>query len=94
MQTFFMMGTYTSEAIKGMSAGRTKQANDLVKKCGGEVRSIQALLGATDLVVIADFPGVTEAAKASLGLTRLTGIAFTTSPAIGVEEFDKLAADV
>lgn len=93
MQTFFMMGSYTPEAMKGMSAERTGKAAGLVKKCGGELRSIHALLGSTDLVIVADFPGVGEAAKASLGLSKLTGIAFSTSPAIEVGEFDKLATE-
>ncbi|MHC4916683.1 MAG: GYD domain-containing protein [Planctomycetota bacterium] len=94
MQTFYMFGSYNPEAIKGMSADRTKAAGDLVKKAGGELKSIHALLGPQDLVLVADFPGVSEAAKASLGLCKLTGISFSTSPAIAVEDFDKLAADV
>ncbi len=94
MQTFFMMGKYSGEAIKGVSADRTKKAGDLVKQCGGEIKSIHALLGASDLAVIAEFPGVIEAAKASLALAKLTGIAFSTAPAVSVEEFDKLASSV
>jgi uncharacterized protein with GYD domain len=93
MQTFFMFGSYNPDAIKGMSADRTKAAGDLVKKSGGELKSIHALLGPQDLVLVADFPGVAEAARASLGLCKLTGISFSTSPAISVEEFDQLASD-
>jgi len=37
-----------------------------------------------------DFPGVAEAMKASVALAKLTGIGFTTSPAVPIEEFDKL----
>jgi len=40
---------------------------------------------------IIDFPGMNEAMKASIELTKLLGIAFSTSPAMTVDEFDKLA---
>ena len=53
-----------------------------------------ATLGPNDLVVVADFPGTAEAMQASIALTKLTGIGFTTSPALAVEAFDKLLADV
>jgi len=49
--------------------------------------------GKDDLVMIVDFPGTEQAFKASLALTKLTGIAFTTSPAVTFAEFDKLAVD-
>jgi uncharacterized protein with GYD domain len=92
MQTFVMFGKYQGEGIKGISAGRTTKAADVVKKCGGELKSVYALLGKSDVLLIADFPGVKEAMKASIGLNRLTGLALHTSPAVSAEEFDKLAA--
>jgi uncharacterized protein with GYD domain len=50
-----------------------------------------AVLGKYDLAFIVDFPGTAEAMKASIAVTRLTGIGFTTSPAISIEEFDRMA---
>jgi len=94
MATFFMFGKYSSEALKGMSAERTDKAADLIKKFGGEVKSMYALLGKHDLVLIADFPGIDGVMKASVALNRLTGISFTTSPAVTVKEFDKIMAGV
>jgi hypothetical protein len=32
--------------------------------------------------------------KASVAISKTTGISFTTSPAVPVEEFDKLMSDV
>ena len=32
--------------------------------------------------------------KASVALSKLTGISFTTSPAVPVEDFDKMIAQV
>jgi uncharacterized protein with GYD domain len=94
MGTFLMFGKYSSEAMKGMSAKRTEEADSLVKKLGGEVISIYALLGVHDLVFITQFPGIEQAMKASVALSKSTGISFTTSPAVTVEEFDKIVAEI
>ncbi len=93
MATFFLFGKYLPEAFKGISAKRTKAAADIVKKAGGELKSAYALMGEYDLVLIAELPGIQEAIKASLALHKLTGISFSTSPAIPVEQFDKIAAE-
>ncbi|HUV08336.1 MAG TPA: GYD domain-containing protein [Spirochaetia bacterium] len=94
MSTFFMFGRYSEEAIKGISPDRTKKANSVLQDYGGKLHSIYALLGKYDLIIIADFPGTEEAMKASLALHRLTGISFSTAPAVSVEEFDRLASDI
>jgi uncharacterized protein with GYD domain len=49
-----------------------------------------ALLGVHDLLFIFDFPGVEDAMKASVALAKMTGISFTTDPALTVAEFDKM----
>jgi len=92
MAKFFMYGKYSQEAIKGISAERTKTALDAIAKAGGKVNSMYSLLGKYDLVLITDFPGVADVMKASIALNKLTGIAFTSFPAIPVEEFDKITA--
>jgi len=92
MATFIMVGKYSSEAVKKISAKRTDDTVKLVKSLKGEVKAMYALLGAHDLLFIVTFPGVEEAIKASVALSKATGIAFTTSPAITVAEFDKLMA--
>ena len=94
MATFVMMGKYTSESLKNISSERTDKAVYLIKKCGGEVKSFYALLGKHDLIVIDDYPGVKQAMKASIALNKLTGIAFTTSQAVSVEEFDKMITEI
>jgi len=92
MAKFFMYGKYSQEALKGMSADRTKKAVDLITKAGGKVNSMYALLGKYDIVLIVDFPGVADAMKASIALNKLTNIPFTSFPAISIEEFDKIIA--
>jgi uncharacterized protein with GYD domain len=94
MATFFMFGKYSSEALKEMSAERTEKAVSLIKTFGGEVKSMYALLGEQDLVLIVDFPEIGQAMKASVGLTKMTGVSFTTSPAVAVEDFDMMIAEI
>ena len=90
MSTFLMFGKYSSDSIKDISAERTTKANKLISENGGSVKSGYALLGETDLVLIVDFPSVGDAMKASVGLSKLLGIGFSTSPAVSMEEFDQL----
>jgi uncharacterized protein with GYD domain len=90
MAKFVMLGRYSTEAIKGIAAERTKKAVETIEKSGGKVNSMFALLGKYDLLLVVDFPGIAEAMKASIALTKLTGIGFTTSPAISIEEFDRI----
>jgi uncharacterized protein with GYD domain len=90
MATYVMLGKYTSEALKGASADRTKKAASVIEKAGGKIRSMYALLGRYDLVLIVDLPDNGQAIKVSAELAKMTGVGFTTSPALTVDEFDKI----
>ncbi len=90
MAKFLLLGKYSLEAMKGISAQRTQEAKKIVEDAGGKVNSIYALLGPYDLALILELPDDKSAMKVSLELTRMSGIAFTTLPAVNVEEFDKL----
>ena len=90
MATYLMFGKYSADSIKAISAERTGEAAALLKKHGGALKSGYALLGENDLVLIVELPSTEQAVKASVELSKMTGIAFTTSPAISVEDFDKL----
>ena len=90
MTTFIMFGKYSQESIKHISAKRTEQSKELIEKNGGELKSGYALLGTTDLVLIVEFPDTAKAMKASVELSKLLGISFTTAPALSAEEFDQL----
>lgn len=94
MATFFLFGKYSPEAIKQMSPERTKKVETLIEKLGGRVHSMYALFGEKDLVFILDFSSPQDALKASVAITRLTGISFSTSAAVTVDEFDKLMHDI
>ncbi len=90
MATYLMFGKYTHEAAGQISAARTKSATTAIGEAGGQLKGGYAMLGEKDLVLIAEFPGTEAAMKASVALSRLLGIAFTTAPAVTIEEFDKL----
>jgi uncharacterized protein with GYD domain len=90
MATFVMFGRYSVDAVKEISAERTKNATAVIGDSGGKLQAAYALLGETDLVLVVDFPGVNEAMQTSVKLAQLLGISFTTSPAVTVEEFDDL----
>ena len=90
MTTFIMTGKYSAESVKQISGGRTVKGTKIVKQCGGHIVAAYATLGKADLLLIAEFPGVGEAMKASVALNKAFGISFATTPALPVEDFDKL----
>ena len=92
MATFFMFGKYTTKAIEKISASRTQQVVDEIRKLGGELKSMHVLLGEYDLLFYVALPGTDAAIKASVALSKLTAISFTTCPAVTVEAFDRLVA--
>ena len=92
MSTFFMFGKYTADAIKAISIERTQQGIAEIKKLGGEITAMYALLGEYDLLFCVSLPGVEDAIKASVALQKLTGISFSTCPAVTVEAFDRMMA--
>ncbi|OHB66099.1 MAG: hypothetical protein A2V70_06960 [Planctomycetes bacterium RBG_13_63_9] len=94
MLTFMMFGKYSSRALQEMTVQRTDKAVDLIKQFGGEVQAMYATLGEHDLVLVVSLPGIDEAVKASVALTKLTGITFNTSPAVSVQDFDKLISEI
>ena len=94
MMTFLMFGKYSPQAMKEISAKRTESAVELIKRYGGRVQSMYAMLGTHDLLIIVSFPSVEDAMKASVALGRLTGIGFFTSPAVTVERFDELVGEL
>lgn len=87
---YVMLGKYTLEGVKNISKSRTEQARKIISANKGQIECIYILIGNYDLILIVDFPSEKEAVKTSVELTKLTGIGFTTLPAISVDEFDKL----
>ncbi len=94
MPIFMMFGKYSPDALKKISAERTKKAVKIIKKNSGKVISMYAVLGEHDLVLTLDFPDVERALITSIALNELTGISFVTSPVVDVEQFDRLVSEI
>ena len=94
MPIFMMFGKYSTDALKNISSERTKKAIDIIKKNGGKVISMYAVLGEHDLVFTLDFPDAEKALSTSVALNVLTGISFVTSPVVDVEQFDRLVSEI
>lgn len=92
MATFVMLGKYSREAMAQISAERTEKFVKMITELGGTVRAMYATLGEVDLVIVVELPGVEQAAKASVLVSKDTGIHFSTHPAIAVKDFDQLMA--
>ena len=90
MATFIMYGKYSPEVLQQVSTARTQKAVETIKQNGGTVEAMYATLGVYDLVLVLHFSDSQQALKASVALSRQTGIGFTTSPAIPVDEFDRM----
>jgi uncharacterized protein with GYD domain len=94
MPIFLMFGKYSSGALKDISSDRTQKARETIKMNGGKIISMYAVMGEHDLVFTIDFPDADKAMATSVALYKLSGIHFTTSPVVNVEEFDKLVGEV
>ena len=94
MLIFLMFGKYSTEATKQISSDRTEKARKVIQKNGGKIISMYAVMGEHDLVFTIDFPDADKAIASSVALHKLTGIHFTTSPVVDVEQFDRLVGDV
>lgn len=90
MARYLMLGRYSLEGVKGIKKERTKKVLELVKKQGGRINAMHALVGNYDLAFIADFPNNAALIKASVGISKATGIGFNSLPAISVEDFDRV----
>ena len=94
MATFLLFGSYSDESIHQISPKRTDKTEALLKQNGGKLKGGYALLGEYDLILVVELPDIEQAIKTSVALSKMTGIAFTTAPAVTIEEFDKITEDL
>lgn len=87
-----MFGNYSPQAIKEISIERTNQVINEIEKLEGKVSAMHALLGKYDVLLCVNLPNIEAALQASVRLHKLTGISFTTFPAVPIETFDQLTA--
>lgn len=92
MKTFFILGKSSPKELKEISLKYKAEIVRLVKDFGGDVGSIYVMLREKYLFLISAFPGIRTAEKASINLSKFTGISFKILPAIPVDEFYELTA--
>jgi uncharacterized protein with GYD domain len=92
MPQYVMLGKYSAESLKRASPPRTRKTYQTVQRMAGKIKSIHALLGVYDLMIVVDFPTNEIAMEAVVTLSQELGIGFTTCPAIPVEQFDRMLA--
>lgn len=90
MALFMMFGKYSKAALRDICSSRTKEAVGYIEKFDGQVVSMHAMLGVYDVILVVNLPGNREAMEVSVGLSRITGIHFTTGPIIPIERFDDM----
>ena len=90
MKTFLIFGKSSSQELKEISLKYRAEVVSLVNDFGGNVRSMYIMLRERYLVLIFTFPGIKTAMSASIALSKLTGISFTTLPAVPIDEFNNI----
>ncbi|MDW7740119.1 MAG: GYD domain-containing protein [Bacillota bacterium] len=90
MSLYLMFGKYSGDSLNKISAERTEKAMDLIQENGGAIKAAYATLGDNDLLFVVNFPKISSVIKTSVEMGNMLGINFSTTPAITVNEFDKL----
>ncbi len=90
MRTFFIFGKSSLKELKEISLKYKAEVVSLVENFEGDVKSMYVMLGQKYLVLISAFPGIKTARKASIALSKLTGISFGILPVVRVDEFNEL----
>ena len=90
MSKFIMCGSCPPEALKEVGVGYKEKVVEVVSDCNGTIDAMYSTLGEFDLIIFADLPDVESAMNASIELNKLTGVAFSSSPAVELQELLKL----
>lgn len=90
MALYMMLGKYSQSSVCEINSARTKETVGVIERYDGQVVSMYAMLGPYDVIMIVNLPGNREAIEVSVGLSKITGIHFTTGPVIPVDRFDEM----
>ena len=90
MRTFLIFAKSSPQELKEISLKYRAEVVSLVNSFGGNVRSMYVMLKERYLILTLSFPEIKTAIKASIALSKLTGISFTTSPAVFIEGFNNI----
>ena len=90
MSTYFLLGNYSNASLAAAREARTNAVVGILEELNGQIIAIYALLGAFDLALVVNLPDNLSAMKASIEISRQTGITFTTLPGIPIDHFDDI----
>lgn len=95
MAKYLWQASYTSEGARGLlqegAASRKATVEALVKGLGGSIEAFYFSFGASDVVVIVDLPGNTDAAAISMAVGASGAVGLSTTVLLTVEEADAAA---
>ncbi|PIE34952.1 hypothetical protein CSA56_06200 [candidate division KSB3 bacterium] len=89
MAIYVTMFDYSTEGVRGLSAGRTAEAKEAIKRAGGKFISGYDLLGSYDAMIIAEYPDERAAMNANIELNRLIGVSSNTMIAVPIDEHEQ-----
>jgi uncharacterized protein with GYD domain len=94
MITFMCFLNWTDQGAKTIKdAGkRSEAAKGMIEKLGGRLLSAYVVAGQYDVVVVVDMPDGDAMTKLAIGLASQGTVRTTTTRAIAIEDFRKLAA--
>lgn len=94
MATFITLVKYSAEGAKGISAERTKKAQELLKAGQGKLVTAYGVLGRWDVILVCELPNEKAALKFAIQLSRLIGATTETLVGVPLAEFDQLAKEI
>lgn len=93
MKTFLMLGKSSSEESREIALKYKAELVSLMGNFEGDVKSVYIMREKYLLLILA-FPEVKRATKASIALSKLTGISFRIWPALTIDDSIEQMAEV
>ena len=93
MPKFIMCGSCPPEALREVGVGYKEKVVEVISEYNGSVDAMYSMLGEFDLIIFADLPDIESVMNVSMELNKLTGIAFSTSLAVELQELLKMRED-
>ena len=93
MPTYVTLYNYTGP-IKGGGPERFEKVKQFVAEEKGKILSVYGLLGAYDILAVAEFPDNRAAMKAAARVGALISAKTSTMPAVERDDFLKLLAEL
>ena len=90
MKTFLILGKSSCPELREIGLKYKREVVNLVETFGGDVKSIYLMIREKYLVLILGFSEIKKAMRASIALSKLTGISFRILPVVPVDEINNI----